>query len=356
MSCSSLIEMASLRRAACLALTLALGAVAVPAVVSAQPAGEPKPVQKEPTKEELAAARALFDEALVLERDEKWSEALEKLERVGKVKMTPQVRFHIALCHENLGRLVDAINGFELAVQEARAVGAKDVMEAAPPRAEKLRARVAQLTFSVEGTVRSSKVFIDGEEVSLALADTKIPIDPGEHLIEVRRDGKVTERREILVDEGETQTIRLRIDDPEPPPPPDPPPPPPDPVVVTPEVPPEDESVRIPAYVVAGVGVAGLLAAGVLWGLRESSIAKVRCDDPEEFTGCDPRDVPFAEEGERLDVASKVMVGVGGAALVTGVVLWFVLAPDDAPPKSGATRAVIDVGPSGAYGALRISF
>src|SRR5690606_32114673 len=167
---------------------------------------EPKQPKKEPSKEELAAARALFEEALALESDERWSEALAKLEKVGKVKMTPQVRFHIALCHENLGRLVDAINGFELAVQEARAVGAKDVIEAAPPRAEKLRARVAQLTFSVEGTVRSSKIFIDGEEMSLALADTKIPVDPGEHLLEVRRDGEVIERRELVLEEGESQS------------------------------------------------------------------------------------------------------------------------------------------------------
>lgn len=354
MSCSKLCRMASLRRAATFALTLSLTPALAPGVAAAQVA-DASPAEKEPTKQELAAARALFEEALALEREEKWEEALAKLERVGQVKMTPQVRFHIALCHENLGQLVDAINGFELAVQEARAKGAQDVIDAAPPRAEKLRARVAQLTFSVEGIVRTSKIFLDGEEVSWALADTRIPVDPGDHVLEVRRDGEVIERRALSFAEGQEQQVALVIDDPEPPPPKPPPPPPPDPVVVAPASPSPDESGRIPAYVVGGVGVASLIASGVLFGLRERSIAKVRCDDRETFTGCDPRDRPFAEEGERIDVASKVLLGVGGAALATGVVLWFVLAPDDAPPTTGTTRAWLDVGPQGAYGTLTVA-
>jgi hypothetical protein len=62
----------------------------------------------EPTKTELAAARDLFARA---ERDEdggRWGDALDKLRRASSVKMTPGIRFHIALCEENLGQLVAA--------------------------------------------------------------------------------------------------------------------------------------------------------------------------------------------------------------------------------------------------------
>ena len=33
--------------------------------------------------------------------------------------MTPQVRFHIALCMENVGMLTQALEGFQLAAREA---------------------------------------------------------------------------------------------------------------------------------------------------------------------------------------------------------------------------------------------
>ena len=75
------------------------------------------------TPEELARARQVFNDGKLLEDKQAWDLALERFRAVARVKMTPQVRFHIALCEENLGRLVQAIKGFELAAEEARAAG-----------------------------------------------------------------------------------------------------------------------------------------------------------------------------------------------------------------------------------------
>ncbi|MBW2457967.1 MAG: hypothetical protein JRI68_25905 [Deltaproteobacteria bacterium] len=297
----------------------------------------------EPTDEGLAAARRLFSEAKDLEKEGDWEGALAKLEKVAGVKMTPQVRFHVALCHDHLGRLVEAINGFELAAQEARALGpkARDVAENAPARAEKLRARVANVRLEVVGTVRVSKIFIDGRAVSLALVDTEIPLDPGSHLVEVKRDGEVTHSHELELGEAESEVIELEIDDPKPPPKPDPdlepdtglkPPVPIDPG-------PKEQPSRLPAYLTAGAGVAILGGAAVTFGLRQATIANVRCYDPENYTGCDPEDEPTADLAETYDLTSKVLLGVGAGVLATGVVLWFVLAPDDDPaPTAGAAK------------------
>lgn len=313
--------------AACLALSLC----AAPARAAAE--------GKTATEEELAAARQLFNEALEDEKKNHWEEALNKLEKVGRVKMTPQVRFHIALSHEHLGRLVEAINGFELAEQEARALGdsAKSVAQNAPERAAKLRDRVSHVRIMVKGKAYTSKIFLDGREVSLALVDTDIPVDPGSHVIEVRHDGQVMQEQKVALAESESEKVELAINDPEPPPPvPEPYPvpnggtrPTPKPDPDTPRSPP-NEMERLPAYIVGGVGGLMLITSGVLWGLRQNSITNIHCDDPEAFTGCDPDDRDTAEQGERYDIASKVMLGVGAAALATGVVLWFVLAPDGA--------------------------
>lgn len=336
--------------AALLGVSLTLS---VPAVAQDEAPTTPAP-KREATKEELAAARQLFKEAKDLETEGEWEEALSRLERVGKVKMTPQVRFHIALCQENVGRWVDAINGFELAAQEALKLGekGKDVAEAAPPRAEKLRAKVPTLKLTVEGKVRTSKVFIDGAPVSLALAGTLIPVDPGDHRIEVRRDGEVTQTLDITVAEAETESVELQIDDPEPPDPkpepwpvkPEPPPPPP---------PPEPGVGQWPAYVVAGAGVAGIVVGGALWGLRNSRISQVRCADG--FTGCNPDDEPLVDEARSFDLGSKVSFGVGAGLIATGAVLWFVLwEPEKDQPATGGNVSLAPFADGGAQ--LRVRF
>ena len=296
---------------------------------------------------ELAAARRLFVEGKELEAQGEWAAALEKFETVAKVKMTPQVRFHIALCHEHLGRWVDAVNGFEFAEQEARAAGpgARDVLRNAPERAEALRARVAHLTLSVTGTIRTSTIFLDGREVSSALVGSDIPLDPGDHLVEVKRDGEVSFSRQLSFAEAEAQQLELEIDDPEPPATPvptatpDPQPTPPPPVA--------DNPPQWIAYVVAGVGVAALGTAGAFWYLRNEKLSVLECQDPVEFTGCDPVQQGTADNARAFDIGAKVLVGVGVAGIATGVGLWFLLWPDDDPqPSTGATQARVDVIPS----------
>jgi hypothetical protein len=291
---------------------------------------------------EIAAARQLFKEGKDLEAEDRWAEALERFEKVAAVKMTPQVRFHMALCHENLGRLVAAINGFELAGDEARRAGkgAEDVAENAPKRAAALRARVAKLEVHVTGTILQSKVLLDGEPVPKALYGTAIPVDPGAHKIELDTDGTITFRKDVTLQEGESQPIAIEVRDvekvDEPPPPPPPPPPP------------ADEGMgRIPAYAAAGVGVLALGGAGVFLGLRESTLASIRENCPTDTT-CDSRyrdDIEAQQsDGKTYTTAANVLLGVGAAGLVTAGVLWFVLAPEE-PASSGSTS--VSVAPAG---------
>src|ERR1041384_1093384 len=74
-------------------------------------------------KKELSRARAQFQRAIELEQAGNYSTALEQFRDVGQVRMTPQVRFHIASCEEKLGRLVTALGGYQLAFADAASVG-----------------------------------------------------------------------------------------------------------------------------------------------------------------------------------------------------------------------------------------
>jgi hypothetical protein len=293
----------------------------------------------EPTAEELAAARQLFHEGRELEKKKEWEEAIKRFRRVGAVKMTPQVRYHIALCEEHLGRLVEAINGFELAAEEARRAGkgAEEVLTSAPKRAAALRKRVAAVRLKVSGTLRTSRVYVDDRHVPPALFGTEIPLDPGAHAITVQRDGAVTFSKEINVAERGREEVEITIEDPEAPPepqdpppvvekPPEPPPPPP------PPPPPDPWPARIPALVAGGVGIAALAGAGVFFGLREAAFSDVRETCEDETKACDPSTEERFEQGKTYTTVAAVLGGVGVAGLAAGGVLWFVLAPEEAKP------------------------
>jgi hypothetical protein len=295
------------------------------------------------TAEELAAARQVFTEGKALEGKGQWAEALEKFKKVAAVKMTPQVRFHIALCEENLGKLVSAIRGFDLAAEEAKLAGssATEVATNAPERAAALRGRVAKLRVDVTGKQIDSKILVD--DVPLAAKDqgTDMLMDPGPHVVEVRdKDDKSTFKKELTLAEKASERLEVPIDDKEPaasPTGPDSTPPPPPPS-------------RVPVYVAAGVGAAAFATSAVFFVLRGNTISQAidagQCmPDPTGKSDyvCKPGTAgkieDLSNQGKTNGIVSGIFLGVGIASAATAV--GFLVAPlvkkpaKNAPPKAG---------------------
>lgn len=284
----------------------------------------------EPTEAEIAAARAIFNEAKDLEKAGQWADAQARFKKVAEVRMTPQVRFHLALCDENLGHLVSAINGFELAAEEAKQAGAlaTDVAENAPGRAEALRKRVPHVRIEVKGKLGSGKVLLDGAPVAAALLGTDIPVDPGTRTVELERGGKTAFKKELSLAEEAKETVEIDAGEGEAPVPSAS-------ASAVPIAPPAGLSFPppLPAIVAGGVGVLSLGGAGVFFALRESTISEVRatCDDPKRDKGCDKRKRSVADDGKTYTLLTNVLLGVGAAGVAAGAVLWLVL-PGNAPP------------------------
>lgn len=326
-----------------LVLAVASQAVIAPSLSSAQQPSASATAAAAPSDEEKLAAKKAFDEGMELEKRDDYAGALEKFQKVGAFKMTPHVRFHIALCEEKLGRLVSALRGFELAVVEANRVGkeAQVVAEKAAARVDVLRKRVAGVRIEVKGTVLYSRVLLDGEPVQSRDWSTLINVDPGAHTVAVETDGAIAQKRELTLAEKGYEIVTLEIVDKEKPMPTatatvsatatvtaPPPPPPPS---------------KLPVIVLGGVGVASLIGAGVFYGLRAGALGAFEEQCPIDTYPPDQNGVqhcPQGAEGARADaesftIGAGVMLGVGVAALAGAGAYFLLTQPKKgAPPKA----------------------
>jgi hypothetical protein len=282
----------------------------------------------------LAQLRQVFTDGRALEDKGHWAEALEKFKEVAATKMTPQVRFHIALCEENLGKLSSAMKGFELAAAEGTAAGssAVEVPPAATQHAEALKARLAKVHVEVHGKSVSSKILLDDTALGEKELGTDVDVDPGPHVVEVRDGaGKSTFRKELTLVEKGSETVEVTLADKEEPP-------------KIPDAPSPTNPSRLPAYVTGGAGLALIAGSGVFFGLRAANISTIAasCTGPNN-TGCNPNQQGLVSQGQAYNGLADAFLGVGVAGVAAGTVLFFVLAPKKpaaVPPPVASLRVV----------------
>jgi hypothetical protein len=175
---------------------------------------------------DLAAARALFADA---ERDEqagRWAGALEKVRRASSVKMTPGLRFHIALCQERLGHLVAALDDYAAAEAAARAEGNREVLDLVTEPEASLKVRTPTITVhlpaQLAGGQGAAEVVLDGATIASSAVGRAVRVDPGSHMVQARAPGQIPYAMSLSVVERQTATIDvhfLPLQGAEPPPP-----------------------------------------------------------------------------------------------------------------------------------------
>lgn len=278
--------MRSRLRVVCLALLLGTGGTSAPA--RAQDATD------------LQAARDKFQKALALQTGGDWAGALALLKEVAAVRSTPQVRFNIALCEENLGQLVAAVGDYELAAADARSADETEVVEEAGRRLSELKGRVPKVVVERGANADTATITLDGVALGDQVIGKSMNVDPGPHVITARAIGFDSFRATVRVDEAETKTIVVAltpIAEPQPAPPPIPGGPAPEP------------SPPIAAYVAGGIGVASLVTAGVMFGLAQgvkNELAR-ECDG----SSCPPSLEDTFNRGETYATVGNVTLGIG---------------------------------------------
>ncbi|HEY5962263.1 MAG TPA: hypothetical protein VIV60_37160 [Polyangiaceae bacterium] len=189
-----------------LALVLFGLGVAGPAELAAQSAAD------------KATARQLATSGIQLFRQDRFVEALDKLERAESLFDAPVHLLYIARCQTKLNHLVEAAEAYrkllrtELSAQAPQTF--KDAMIDGQKELAEVEPKVPTLRVDVSPDPAKEKDFkltIDGEAVSSAVLGVDRPINPGAHIVEVSAKGRQPASRRVEVAVASKQGVKLEL-------------------------------------------------------------------------------------------------------------------------------------------------
>jgi hypothetical protein len=270
---------------------------------------------EELSAEQVEKARAAFKEGLAAEKEGDYVKALARFEVTAAIKLTPPVRFHLALCQEKLNRWVEALENYELAGQEAEEKNVAEVKDAAPKLAEKLRARIPRLLIEITAT-RPDEVELDGRVLTPTKYSAPILVDPGKHVIVARLKGQKNFASEITLAESEKKTVAIAMTLPILP---DEDQPPPRPVSLPPERPSSGSTQRTVGFIVGGFGIVALGTSAIFYGMRVSKVNDLDAQCPD--LKCPSSAADKVDAAKTDTTISRIALGVGVVSLGVGAYL-----------------------------------
>jgi hypothetical protein len=310
------------------------------------------------TEQEMAARAQLLEQAQAARTAGDHARALDAATRAGRIRMTPSVRLFIAEENESAGHLAEAMSSADLCVREATrdaTLRNRDaILGSCNEIAGRLRGRVGQVIVNFNGsTPPGLRVTVAGAELSDALFGVAYMVNPGTVPIDAQAPGYAPFHRDVPVAAGNTVNvgIALRAGGGT------------SSATVSTSV--STDAGRgggpgVGPWIVMGVGAAALGTSLVLFLLRNDAIGDctTQNDAMGDFLSCPSQaSIDRAHAAPGLNLGTNITL-IGGAALVVGGGLWFLLGGG---LSGGGARghAALDVAPDPAGGVrlnLRGSF
>lgn len=313
------------------------------------------PAPAPPTAAELATARQLFGEALAAEDRGRCAEAILIYERIARITVSPVLYLRLGACNEALGHVVEAINAFELATQEAEKKRDADVAKESRAHLLKLRPRVARLAVHVPEGAEGVEIVIDDRPVSAALAGATILVDPGRrHLVVRARNYESAFETDVAAAAEQPLTVNADLGSKKVAPalasPPSPPP-----AVVAPQpaaepprpLPPEAPSDRFPGYLAGGATVGVGVGALVTGLVAHAKFEEFLIENGNPKPGSRAARERLRDSGQAVALASTVLTG---AFLVgTGLTVYLLANPPRKATAPSPRRTAVSpwAGPTG---------
>jgi hypothetical protein len=261
--------------------------------------------------DDSAAAEALFQQAKQLTEQQRWADACPKFEASYKLDRTLGTLLNLADCEEHVNRVATAWARWGEAVELCQKTADKREAFAAKRR-DKLTPRLPMLRIDVPAGKTSLQIYRDGVKIDAAAYGVPLPSDPGSHDLEVRRGDEVLARRSVVARETETTGVPFDL------------------VAIEKAAPKPGQAATVPSvyrttgYLIGGLGVATIAAAGILEIVALVNKSASNAADACVKNFCTPsgfedlnRARNFATAGQWVGVAGLVVTAVGLTIVLT---------------------------------------
>ena len=257
-------------------------------VSHAQQRGAPAPQVQPAATPESVEARERFQAGQLAYNSGDYEQAAALWEEAYRLDPRPALQYNLAQAYSRLGRLSDELAALTIFVDSG--VGNDATNETARARMATLHERIARTGVRLVGADASARLSVDGAPQTMPEPDAILSLPAGTHRLRLERTGYHAFGVVVNVSEGEVTQVSVTQD----------------PVAS-----------RTPGYVLlaAGGGVA-------LVGATLGTLAFVQSDGV----------VAGTNEGDKLHamaLSGDVLMGVGAAALVTGLVMLVVTGGSD---------------------------
>ncbi len=285
----------------------------------------------EPTLEERAAAETLFVEGKELVEKGELAPACDRFQKSQALDPQVGTLLYLATCHEQIGKTATAYIEFKDALVQAEASGKADRKQQAEDGIKRVEPLLSKLTITAKSPAVGQRVLVNGREVKVL--DTALPYDPGPLEIAAEAQGKKRFTTTVTLEKGAALAVEVPVLEDE----------------VPVEPPSRDHTL---AFIVGGSGL-GVAALGFVFGgvaLGMKNAADEKCDG----LLCSQEGLDQHEQANAWAWASNVSLIVGGAAVATGVVLFFVYDPAPANKATKVSRFLLlpSVDPSSGAGVV----
>ncbi len=312
----------------------AFGFVLCGALWTNDASAEPSPGR--PISEKDADAERLFREGQKLLEERRYGEACPKFEAAYKKDQQLGTLLNLAYCHKEQGATWVAWVEFKEAEGKATELKRNDRRDFARQRMAELEKSLARVIVEPQQKVELTEVLVEDRRVPEAERGVVFAAEPGERKLTFRARGKKQVVKLVTItksDRPQRIAVPPMVEDreadvvvqetsptpeskPEPRPAPSPPP-------RGEETESGGSGQKTVAFILGGVGLVGI-GVGTATGLMTLSNACTRNAKDENPNGCpnnqEGRDK--TRQGETTGMISNVSFGVGGAALVAGLVLY----------------------------------
>ena len=273
-----------------------------------------------------AVAQQLFYDAKKLIAEGKWSAACPKLEESLRLSQTAGTKFNLGDCYEHVGKTASAWAQFLSAATQTKMAGQKDREKAARDRAAALEPKLSRLAIVVPAESRPAGLEVkrDGELVGQAQWGEAVPVDPGEHNVIANAPGKRPWRAKVEVT-GAGNSAKITVPDLD-----DAAPPAaaaPAEAPAQPTAPPPDRGAQkggagsnaTLGWVLVGVGGAAIAGGVVMWILRGNESSKLDSACGPDGKSCPPSAADDIANGKTYTALGVGLFALGAVSAGAGV-------------------------------------